>query len=252
MDEQYFNMMMQVLQNNTQYEEPIAETEEQESDYIKNLREFDNEQPEEDLSSQSRYDEVDAYFDQRLADLDEKLAMYELFDSGDGNDFLSMFFDPKDANDDVDVSVGYTGGVPAISSNIGQRIAAKESVGSGGYRAYNSSGGGEGAVGKYQFRWTQHKDKIRKYANNPNLTKEQFMDNPELQDSFFENEWIPKYITQDVNTLRKEGLGKNLSDEDMQTLVHYQGLGRSRKYLKGELSDKPESYNMPISKYMSK
>jgi len=133
-------------------------------------------------------------------------------------------------------------------NSLTNEIVANES--GGDYKAFNSAGGGEGAVGKYQFRWTAHKDKIRKYANNPNLTKEQFMNSPELQDGFYEEEWIPKYLDKDVKNIRNKGLGKDLNNKQLYKLVHFRGGKGAEDYLTGKVGDNPESYNSSISKYI--
>jgi hypothetical protein len=131
------------------------------------------------------------------------------------------------------------------ANSFTDNIIAKES--GGDYRAFNPNGGGEGAVGKYQFRWTQHKDKIRKFAG-ANISKEEFMNNPQLQDDFYNNEWIPKYLDKDVKQLKK--LNSGLNNEQLYSLVHFRGLPKAKAYLQGNLSDKPESYNSSISNYI--
>ena len=71
------------------------------------------------------------------------------------------------------------------ASNTGtleQSISDRES--SGNYKAYNPAGGGEGAVGKYQFRWTIHKSWITQVTGVS--SKEEFMNNPEAQEKAFQ------------------------------------------------------------------
>lgn len=137
---------------------------------------------------------------------------------------------------------------PSVKNDFTSNIIQKES--GGNYKAFNPAGGGEGAVGKYQFRWTLYKDKIRNFAGNKNLTKEQFMNSPELQDAFYEQYWIPNEIQPSIQKLKRNGLGKNLSDEQLASLVHFRGIQGAADYLTGKVGDKPESYNMSISKYI--
>ena len=131
------------------------------------------------------------------------------------------------------------------ANSFTNNIIAKES--GGNYKAFNPNGGGEGAVGKYQFRWTQHKDKIRKFAG-ANISREDFMNNPQLQDDFYNNEWVPNYLDKDVKQLKK--LNSGLNNEQLYSLVHFRGKTGALKYLKGTDNNQPESYNMPTSKYI--
>ena len=141
-------------------------------------------------------------------------------------------------------------GLKNNSSYSSSNIVQKES--GGNYKAFNSAGGGEGAVGKYQFRWTTHKPKIRAFAGNPNLTAEQFMNSPELQDAFYEQYWIPNELTPSVNRIKRAGVGKGYSDDELSSLVHFRGEKGAIDYLTGKVGDKPESYNMSISKYIGR
>ena len=125
-------------------------------------------------------------------------------------------------------------------------IVALES--GGNYKAFNPAGGGEGAVGKYQFRWTAHKDKIREFAGNSNLTKEAFMNNPKLQDSFFNDYWKPNVLRPQANDIERK-YKTGLPSDKLEKLVHFRGKQGAEEYLNGTLTDKPESYNMSISGY---
>lgn len=142
----------------------------------------------------------------------------------------------------------YRVGKPQMES-FTDNIIQKES--GGNYQAYNPAGGGEGAVGKYQFRWGLHKDKIRKFAGNSNLSKEQFMNSPELQDNFYEQYWIPNEISPSVSRIKKN-VNTKLSDQQLASLVHFRGEEGALNYLLGKVKDKPESYNMSISGYIGK
>jgi len=132
------------------------------------------------------------------------------------------------------------------ANSFTNELVANES--GGNYRAFNSDGGGEGAVGKYQFRWTAHKDKIRKFAGDANLSREDFINSPQLQDDFYEKDWIPNYLEKDVKSLRKMNTG--LNNSQLYKLVHFRGKQGAMNYLNGTDSNQPESYNMPTSKYI--
>lgn len=122
----------------------------------------------------------------------------------------------------------------------------------GNYKAYNPAGGGEGAVGKYQFRWALHKNKIIEYARSKGYnisTKEEFMNSPALQDGFYEEYWVPNEIMPAVRNLKRM-FGNVMSDDQLAKLVHFRGAEGAKRYLSGELGDRPEEYNMPISKYI--
>ena len=135
-----------------------------------------------------------------------------------------------------------------LTSSLANDIVANES--GGNYQAYNPHGGGEGAVGKYQFRWTAHKDKIRRFAGNPKLSKEEFMASPQLQDSFYQEYWTPHELMPAVDRLKRKGA--KMSPTQLAKLVHFRGEQGALDYLQGKVNDKPESYNMSISKYIGK
>lgn len=114
MDEQFFNNMLGMLENTSQI--PVSQEQapvEQEDEFITNLRQYDSEQEatQPALDLQTKYDEVDSYFNERLQELDDKIALFSFLDSGDGDDFLAKFFDPKDSDGEVDTYSGYSGEV---------------------------------------------------------------------------------------------------------------------------------------------
>jgi hypothetical protein len=198
------------------------------------------------------YDTLDEDYNEEEADLlneygyddEEEEDLWSKFDSFDPEeDFLEGF--KIENGSDEENFVRMNSNKP---TNFTSDIIKNES--GGNYKAFNPAGGGEGAVGKYQFRWTTHKPTIRKFAGNPNLTKEQFMNSPELQDAFYEQYWIPNELEPSVQKIRRSGLGKNLSEDQLASLVHFRGSQGALDYLTGKTGDKPESYNMSISKYI--
>jgi len=127
------------------------------------------------------------------------------------------------------------------------QIAAIESDG-GNYKAYNSKGGGEGAVGKYQFRWTTWKPDIKKVTGIS--TKEEFMNNPEAQEQYFDH-FERTVLRPQARQLKRQFPDTTYDDTQLAKLVHFQGLQGARNFLAGG-SDKPQSFNVPISTYLKK
>lgn len=130
------------------------------------------------------------------------------------------------------------------SNNVTDAIVGLES--GGNYKAFNPDGGGSGAVGKYQFRWDIWKDKIQKQTGVK--SKEEFLNNPELQDAFYNNYYIPKEAIPAINRI-KASTGVELDDNKLMKLYHFRGEQGAKDYLRGKVADKAESYNMSISKY---
>lgn len=194
------------------------------------------------------YDNLDEQYDEEAEEiLNEYGYGDEPFDEWSVMDDFSIEDDwLNDFLVDEDLKTPVYKGLNNSSSNI----VNKES--GGNYKAFNSAGGGEGAVGKYQFRWGLHKPKIRAFAGNPNLTAEQFMNSPELQDAFFEQYWKPNELAPSVNRLKRAGVAKGFTDDELSSLVHFRGEQGAIDYLTGKVGDKPESYNMSISKYIGR
>jgi len=152
-------------------------------------------------------------------------------------------------DENTDTNIGgispYIGGAHP-GGNLSSQISAKESQGN--YNAFNPAGGGEGAVGKYQFRWGQWKDSIMHVTGVK--SKEQFRKNPAAQEKYFE--WFKQnQLLPGVQRIKRQGLNKQgLSDDQLAKLVHFRGEQGAIDYLKGKVSDKPEVYNTAISKYI--
>jgi hypothetical protein len=106
---------------------------------------------------------------------------------------------------------------PVSSGALADQIAAQES--SGRYDAYTSAGGGEGAVGKYQFRWTTHKGWIKDLTGVS--SKEDFMKNPDAQEKAYAY-WDTNTLTPEATRI-KEKLGLNVSLDDIKKQIHFAG-----------------------------
>jgi len=147
--------------------------------------------------------------------------------------------------DDADDVSNAGGNVPPTrgsgEGSLGSKISANESGGK--YNAMNHHGGGAGAVGKYQFRWNIWKDSIEKITGVK--SREDFQHSPQAQEKYFS--WYEKHY---LKPAADNSMG--LNDDQLAQLVHFRGAGGAKKYLLGKMKDKPESYNVPISKYIAK
>lgn len=196
------------------------------------------------------YDNLDEQYDEEAEEILNEYGYGGEEESYDEWSVMDDFSIENDWLNDFLVDEEFKTPVYKGLKNNSSNIVQKES--GGNYKAFNSAGGGEGAVGKYQFRWGLHKPKIRAFAGNPNLTAEQFMNSPELQDAFYEQYWIPNELAPSVNRLKRSGVAKGYSDDELSSLVHFRGEKGAIDYLTGKVGDKPEDYNMSISKYIGR
>lgn len=133
------------------------------------------------------------------------------------------------------------------NNRFGREIANEETPGAKNpYTAFNSAGGGEGAVGKYQFRWNKWKPDIQRVTGIN--TKEAFLNNPEAQEMFY-NWYEQAIITPSISEVRQYDK-KGLTDTQIAKLIHFRGKQGAIDYLTGKVPDKPESYNVSIPKYL--
>lgn len=133
---------------------------------------------------------------------------------------------------------------------LSEGIASQESKGTGGYKAKNPK---SSAVGKYQFLWKQWGNKIKQFSGNPNLTEDDFKNDPQLQDAFMED-YRQKVLIPESEKLQKRH-GDKFKErgietlEDAQTLIHFQGYPGAAYFLKTGESKFPEN-NKPVSDYI--
>lgn len=129
------------------------------------------------------------------------------------------------------------------TSSFTDDIVANES--GGNYKAVNPN---SSAAGKYQFLWNTWKDKIKKVTGVN--SKQEFLNNPDAQDNFYNDYYVPNELMPAVTRLKKRGV--NMSTEQLAKLVHFRGEQGASDYLQGKIGDKPEAYNSSISKYIGK
>jgi hypothetical protein len=127
------------------------------------------------------------------------------------------------------------------TSTVGQQISKIESGGS-----YTATNPHSSATGKYQFLWSQWGDSIKKTTGVK--SQQEFLHNPQAQEKFYSS-YEKNYLMPQVAKLRQQ-IPTKMTDNQLAMLVHYRGAGGAAKYLKGQLPDKPESYNIPISDYI--
>jgi hypothetical protein len=161
-------------------------------------------------------------------------------------DYLLGDNDPYSDQSDEEGNVEYIGGGEGDRGGLSGKISANESQGK--YTAFNPKGGGAGAVGKYQFRWNIWKDSITKITGV--TSREEFQHSPKAQEKYFA--WYEKNYLKPAAEKLKPYNKMGLNDDQLAQLVHFRGAGGAKKYLQGKLKDKPEAYNIPISKYIAK
>lgn len=215
---------------------------------------FYNTQPDEPEAEENiQYGTSDSENDQQIESSEEEQANAD----GDVLDYILGDNDPYDSvgygdDEETDTESESSNGDPVVSpqggnnGSLAKKISGNESQGK--YTAFNSKGGGSGAVGKYQFRWNIWKDSIQKVTGVK--SKEDFLHSPKAQEKYFA--WYEKHYLRPAAEKLVPYNKMNLNMDQLQQLVHFRGEGGAKKYLQGKLKDKPESYNVPISKYIAR
>lgn len=202
---------------------------------------------EENTTQDDAEDEVsnDDATDNSNADEDVSSIIYGSGDTGSIDDVGGMTPDEEFYNPSTySITGGRLSSEIVPTSDLSKKISDKESQGK--YTALNTKGGGAGAVGKYQFRWNVWKDSIEKVTGVKN--REQFRQSPAAQEKYYK--WYEQHVlAPEVKKLQPYNK-KHLSNEQLAKLVHFRGAGGAKKYLRGQLSDKPEVYNQSISSYI--
>lgn len=128
--------------------------------------------------------------------------------------------------------------------NIRRGLYANESQGSGDYQAV---GDGTGALGFYQFVPSHHWSDIKAHAKangyGDNISQADFLNNPELQESYFEKVWLPYLVKESLKTFNLYGEDKGLTFEETIALSHFRGVGGARTMLRENRLDVREESN---------
>jgi hypothetical protein len=127
------------------------------------------------------------------------------------------------------------------SGSFTDDIIQKES--GGNYKATNPN---SSAAGKYQFLWNTWGNKIADFTGVQ--SKQEFLNNPQAQDSFYNDYYLPQELLPAVKRLKSKGF--NMDTDTLAKLVHFRGEQGAYDYLTGRVGDKPENYNMSISQYI--
>lgn len=127
------------------------------------------------------------------------------------------------------------------SGSFTDDIVQKES--GGNYKAVNPN---SSATGKYQFLWNTWGNKIADFTGVQ--SKQEFLNNPQAQDSFYNDYYLPQELLPAVKRLKSKGF--DMDTDTLAKLVHFRGEKGAYDYLTGRVGDKPEAYNMSISQYI--
>ena len=127
-----------------------------------------------------------------------------------------------------------------ISESLKSYLGKKES--NNNYKATNKN---SSATGKYQFLWGLHGKKIQEITGVK--SQQEFLNRPDAQESFMDNYWQLQ-LQKEASSLKKYS---NMSDNQLQALVHFKGLGGAKKYLTTGKDDTRKN-NISIESYLPK
>jgi len=174
----------------------------------------------------------------------------------ESNAMENWIFADDEPSKDYSINDAYfnTGYPDVKQTSVLEEIGMKES--GGNYQAVNPRGG---ASGKYQFMPTHWGDQIRSFMGLPSdMSKSEVMRNfrnsPEAQESFMQHVYQDIYLPE-VEKLRPLAAKYNLTDDQIIKMLHYRGVGDTRKRLQTgnfEVSqEEKRKYNNPdILKYI--
>lgn len=126
----FFNGLIDQLvmqQNSVQDTTDQSPAEEEDSDFIKNLRAHADEQDTTDSNIDPRYDELNSALDIKIAKLEEMLGMMSLYDNSGGTDWFEQFFEiPQGETDYSGITPGNGGsGARNNYGNIKDTVTGK-------------------------------------------------------------------------------------------------------------------------------
>lgn len=212
--------------------EDLEEFESTGSDRLDNLIKYQQEgeqaqeaAPQEDVEEENEFDHV----------------ARGLTDS-DAEEFLNQKFqDDGETVRNLRYAYGDRGVRRAASQGFTAEIVQNES--GGDYSAVNPH---SSATGKYQFLWSKWGNAISKFTGVK--SRQDFLNNPQAQDKFYEEYYLPNELVPAVKRLQSRGVKKDFGT--LAKLVHFRGEKGAMDWLSGRASDRPESYNMPTSSYI--
>lgn len=171
------------------------------------------------------------------------------------NKAMSWIFEEEPEPKRYDISDVFGSGSNYNSSSVIDQIKANES--GGDYSVVNPT---TGTLGAYQFNPRHWGTQIRDFmgmSNVPiNQVMEEFKKNPQAQDKFMEHV-INNVYRPEIERLRPLAQRYGFSDDDLVKLLHYRGIGDTRKRLQTgnfEVSqeEKRKYKNPDILKYLGK
>ena len=124
------------------------------------------------------------------------------------------------------------------------------------YKARNAE---SSAVGKYQFIWNfwgEESSHIKKFAKNPNLTIDDFINNPELQENYVRFYYKDQIVNQAKNLENRHRAvlkQRNIQDvDDVRAILHFRGFKDTEYYLKTGIDPKKATEkNKTIEQYLA-
>lgn len=167
----------------------------------------------------------------------------EIFSEDESEEILQdIFSDEPSTVDRIRDIYGSPGINTSARQGFTEEIIAKES--GGNYQAVNPH---SSAAGKYQFLWDLWGPEIAQFTGI--RSKQEFLNNPQAQDSFYENYYLPNKLMPAVRRLKKRGIRQNINT--LAKLIHFRGEQGAMDYLSGKASNQPEWFNTPTSDYIS-
>ncbi len=112
------------------------------------------------------------------------------------------------------------------------------------------------ATGEHQFMWSQWGDDIQRFAGDPELTRDDFANNPDLQKRWSEY-YVKNILDPEVEKLKQrypEQLKSRglTNQDDLRSLVHFQGYNRSSEYARTGKVPATKAKNISVPEYIQK
>lgn len=115
---------------------------------------------------------------------------------------------------------------------------------------YKSRNKKSSATGKYQLLWKYWGEKIKNFSGNPNLTQEDFLNNPKLQEDYMDY-YTKNFLEPVAKKIVSEYPNIEYSFPQIMALIHFKGAAGARKWIRAKI-DSTQANNMSIDKYLGK